>query len=174
MKRSTIDPMPDHFGKYIMLVDDIDLKEALDKSLEQLDHINLKPLEEIGDKVYAPEKWTIAGIFQHMIDSERVFAYRALRFARNDATPLQGFDQDLYAANIKASSCSLSNLWNEFKLVRQSNIMLFDGFDDAVLQRRGIASGIDLSVLALGFTLIGHQIHHLQIIDEKYLPLLYQ
>ena len=171
MKRSAIDPMPDHFGKYIMLVDDIDLKEALDKSLEQLDHINLKPLEELGDKVYAPGKWTVADIFQHMIDSERVFAYRALRFARNDATPLQGFDQNLYAKNIQPAHRSLSDFWNEFKLVRQSNIMLFDGFDDMVLQRRGIASGTDISVLALGFTLIGHQIHHLRIIDEKYLPL---
>lgn len=171
MKRSAIDPMPDHFGKYIMQVDDIDLKEALDESLKQLDGINLKPLEALGNRVYAPGKWTIANIFQHIIDSERVFAYRALRFARNDATPLHGFDQNSYVENTNTSFATLSDLWNELKLVRQSNILLFKGFDDQVLLRHGVASGTDLSVLALGFTLIGHQIHHLRIIEEKYLPL---
>jgi hypothetical protein len=171
MKKSAIRQMPAHFDRYINLVEDVDIMEALEQGSRQLEEINVRELQAVGSSVYAPDKWTVNDIFQHLIDSERIFAYRALRFARNDRMPLQPFDQDLFATQAAANSRELAGLLDEFRAVRQSTLFLFRSFDDAMLQKTGMSGDVQLSVLALGFTIAGHQIHHLQILRDKYVPL---
>lgn len=163
--------MPPHFDQYILQVEDIDLEEAFIQSMEVLENTAVNTLQEIGNEVYAAGKWTIPDIIQHITDTERVMAYRALRFGRKDATPLAGFDQDLYTGQARAYEKDLAGLWEELKIVRQSSILLFGRFEDEELQRRGICNQIEMSVLALGFMIVGHQKHHLRIIEERYLPL---
>ena len=105
-----------------------------------------------------------------MIDAERIFAYRALRFARNDKTPLSGFDENEYA-KADVSNRTVTDLLIEFAAVRQATLGLFLGFDDDILLRQGTASGNEISVLALGFTIVGHELHHFNVLRERYYPL---
>ena len=174
MKRSQIDPMPQFFDRYIKLAEDVDIIEALEKysTIESL--LNVKDLEKLGDKVYAEGKWTVKEIVQHMIDNERVQAYRALRIARNDKTPLPGYDENLFAANVRASARDLGELLEEFAIVRRSNVMLFENFNEEEQQRTGLCNNVPISVLALGFVLVGHQLHHASILRERYFPLIAQ
>lgn len=118
---------------------------------------------------YAPYKWTIKEVLVHVIDTERIFAYRALRFARRDFTPLPGFDQDDYVLTSKANQHDFNDLISEFKDVRSASISLFKGFNDEDLMQKGMASNNPMSVRALGYILTGHQNHHQQIIIERYL-----
>jgi len=141
------------------------LKDTLDDALSILSNLS-------GDKQmyrYADGKWTIKELVQHIIDTERVFAYRVLRFARNDATPLPGFEQDDYAAIYNANKRDYRDLLEEFKLTRKSIISLFKSFGDEELMRIGIAGGNNMSVRALGYIISGHLQHHLNIIKERYL-----
>lgn len=163
--------MPEYFDRYIMQSEDIELMEAFDKSLNQLNSLDISILNAVGDRVYAPGKWTIRDIILHLTDTERIFAYRALRFMRGDSTPLPGFDENAYADNASASRRSLEQLIDELIWVRKSNIALFAPLTDGELLRTGISNGKSISVLAMGFTIISHQIHHFKIISDKYLPL---
>jgi uncharacterized damage-inducible protein DinB len=126
------------------------------------------PKEKL-EYAYAEGKWTLAEVLLHIIDAERVFQYRALRFARNDKTPLPGFDQDVYVPHSNASKRTIEDIKEEYMAVRQSTILLFNSFDDEALQRLGVSSGSPLSVRATGFIISGHQAHHLKIIRERYL-----
>ena len=105
----------------------------------------------------------------HIIDTERVFAYRAMRVARNDKTPMPGFEQDDYVPNSNASQRSASSVIEEYAALRNSTIQLFQNFSEDQLNRIGTASGFPISTLALGFILAGHEAHHMRIIREKYL-----
>lgn len=118
---------------------------------------------------YAPDKWTIKEVLVHIIDTERIFAYRALRIARRDFTPLPGFDQDEYVLNCNANSRDFEDLISEYTSVRNASISLFKSFGEADLLQKGIASNNPISVRALGYILIGHQKHHQQIIASRYL-----
>lgn len=118
---------------------------------------------------YAEGKWTIKELLQHIIDTERIFNYRALRFARNDKTAIQGFEQDDYNAQVDANARDFEDLLAEFHIVRQSSIALFASFSNEALTRIGTASGSPISVRALGFLMSGHQRHHLRVIQERYL-----
>lgn len=153
-------------------VADIELAEAFQQSQIELESLDFEKLNRIGDAVYAEGKWTIKDIFQHLIDAERILSYRALRIGRNDKTELSGFDQDLLAANVSTKSRSVETLVDELQLVREATHRLFESFDDEALQRFAIVSGNQMSVLAYGFTILGHQKYHLQIVAEKHLPLL--
>ncbi len=172
MKKSDINPMPQFFDRYINLAEDEEIVSSLEKNLKVLENLNMAELEAIDDKVYAPGKWTIKDIFQHLIDNERIQTYRALRFSRNDKTVLPGYDENSLAQNTNATQQSLENILAEFKLIRQSSIALYKSFNDEMLLRTGICFQVEISVLALGFQLSGHQIHHLAVIRERYLPLL--
>jgi len=172
MKKSDLSWNPTYFDSYISKVADVELAEALAESLAQLNHLDVNKLRSLGNQVYAPGKWTVRDIFQHLSDCERVFAYRALRFARNDKTELPGFDENLYAEHTGANTRPLEQVLEELKSIRKSTIALFDTFDDAALQRTGVMSDSELPVLALGFTVVGHQAHHFGILEERYLPLL--
>ena len=173
MKKSDISWNPTYFDTYINKVADIELAEALTQSLADLHQLDVAALRSLGDHVYAPGKWTVRDLIQHLSDCERVFAYRALRFARNDKTALPGFDENLFAETAGANTRPLEQVLEELKLVRKSTIALFDTFDDAALRRTGVMFNSELPVLALGFIVVGHQIHHFGILKERYLPLLH-
>jgi uncharacterized damage-inducible protein DinB len=157
------------FHNYINQVTEDDLMEAFEKhSASFIRFLETIPVEK-HDYKYADGKWSIREVLQHIIDAERVFAYRALRFARKDATPLPGFDENLFAAAAKAGKRSWDKLVEEFKVVRRSSELLFQSFDEEQLQANGISSDKPNYVLALGFTIVGHAAHHQKITKERYL-----
>jgi uncharacterized damage-inducible protein DinB len=121
------------------------------------------------DYQYAEGKWTIKEIIQHLIDSERVFSYRALRISRNDKTPLPGFDENDYVSNSNGKERSLQSLLTEMAVVRQATLSLFNSFSQEQLTKIGIASNKEVSVRAIGFIIIGHQKHHQKVFSERYL-----
>ena len=133
----------------------------------------LKFLQDIPkdkrDYRYGPDKWTIKEVLQHIIDAERVFAYRALCFSRKDSNALPGFDENDYAANAKADKRNWDDMMEEFKATRRSNELLFASFDDEQLDSTGTASGKTNYVSAWGFIMVGHINHHVRILKERYL-----
>lgn len=163
--------MPEYFDRYIELVDDIELSEAFDKGIEQIDDLDINLLKKIGDGKYAPNKWTVKDIFQHVIDWERILSQRALLFARIDGSVAQGIDENALAENTKTERRTIEDLIEELKVVRLSTKFLFANFNDEILQNSGTSYKSVMSVLAMGFTIIGHQKHHLKIIEERYFPL---
>ncbi len=173
MKRSDIQHMPQFFDRYILLADDIDIVEGLENTAELYhDEAIRQAMLQLGDLVYAPGKWTAKDILQHLIDNERIMSYRAMRFARNDKTSLPGYDEELFGANTTADRRTIDDLLEEFSLVRKSTIALFKSFSDEMLHREGTSFNQLISPLALGFVLIGHPIHHLKVLKDRYFPLL--
>lgn len=169
MKKQAISPDPGYFERYVNQVPDIDLNTALENSLKDLQALDIKKLASLENYAYAPGKWTLKNVFQHITDTERVFAYRSLLFARNDTNAAPGFDQDLYAENTFIDNRPFQDVLDELIAVRTSTIALFKSFPDDVLLRVGTCWKYQMSVLAMGFTIAGHQIHHLGVIREKYL-----
>lgn len=172
MKKSDINPMPQYYDRYINLVADVELSQAFDDSIQQLNDIDRNHLTRLDGKTYEPGKWTVKDIIQHVTDVERILAYRALLFARRNGTVPQGFDQDLFVTNAHANDRTIDDLINDLITVRRATKSLYDGLDDPALQAKGISWEHEISVLALGFTIVGHQIHHLNVIQERYHPLL--
>jgi hypothetical protein len=121
------------------------------------------------DVRYQEGKWTVAEVIQHLVDAERVFQYRALRFSRGDKTSLPGFNQDDYVPSSRTKDKTLSAIKNEFLSVRESSISLFSSLNNTELKRIGIASDAEMSVRALGFIICGHQKHHKKILQNRYL-----
>jgi len=126
------------------------------------------PLDKF-DYRYSEGKWTIKDILLHIIDAERIFAYRALRIARNDKTELPGFDENSYVAEAEANKRSIQDLLSELLVVRQATLTLFKSFSEKQLLHKGVASKNVISVRALGYIIIGHQNHHQRIFEERYL-----
>lgn len=172
MKRSDINPMPPFFDRYINLVEDIDIFEAFEKYSPLQVYSDIISLTDLGDKIYAPGKWTAKDILQHVIDNERIMAYRALRFSRNDKTELPGYEEELLAANTMANKRTISDLMEEFELVRKTTVLLFKNMTDEMKLYNGNANQTQISALALGFVILGHPIHHMRVIRERYFPLL--
>lgn len=125
--------------------------------------------KEKEDYAYAEGKWTLKEVIQHIIDTERVFCYRALCFARNDKTELPGFDQDFFVVNDNSNERDYNDLLDEMDILRKGTILLFKSFTDESLLRIGVGSGNKMSVRALGYLFSGHQEHHLNVIKERYL-----
>lgn len=140
------------------------LKTTRDEFLQFLN--NLK--EEDLKHSYSEEKWTVAQVLQHLIDTERIFQYRALCIARKDLTSLPGFDQDAYVPASKANNRSVVSFRIEFELVRNSGIALFESFNDEMMTAQGDANGSNFIPLAAGFITAGHQKHHLILFKERY------
>ncbi len=172
LKKSDLQEMPQFYDRYIRLVDDMPVIDALVQYGSIVAHINRDLLHELGSRTYAPGKWTAKNVLQHLLDTERILAYRALRFARNDQTHLQGFDETAFGNYTDAETRTVDDLLAEFTLVRQCGITLFKSFTDEMLYRVGTSNHIKISVLALGFVLAGHPIHHINILEERYFPLL--
>lgn len=167
--RPAADEYAPGFENYISLVPDGDVVSTLRRHLaETLD--TLRGIdEEKANSRYAEGKWSIKELVGHVIDAERIFSYRALRFARNDQTPLPGFEQDDYIANARFDEYPLSELIAEFEHVRQGTLDLFSHLDAAAWARQGVASDNPVSVRALAYAIAGHAAHHMKILRERYL-----
>jgi uncharacterized damage-inducible protein DinB len=172
MKLSQIkeDEYAPYYANYIKQVtEEYTLLEELEISAHRLiKFVQNIPLDKF-DYRYAKGKWTIKDILQHLIDAERIFAYRALRFARNDKTELASFEENEYVDQANANNRSIQDLLTELLIVRQGTLALFKSLSEEELQRKGIASNNSMSVRAIGFTIIGHQNHHQRIFQERYL-----
>lgn len=164
--------MPQFFDRYINLVKEDDLLQALKSYTPATVFAEVEKLKNLKDEVYAVGKWTIKDILQHCIDTERVMAYRALCISRNDKTSLPGFEENLYAENTYSHLRTVEDLLEEYALVRESTIRLFTFMDNTMIFREGLANNSPITPLALGFVAVGHPIHHNTIIEERYFPLL--
>ena len=158
-----------YYGKYMALVSEGDVVATLQSQLEKTLSFLRGLSEEQAATRYAPDKWSIKEVVGHMIDSEKIFGYRALRFARNDQTALPGYEQDDYVHAGNFDARPLSDLADEFELLRRANLCLFRSLDEAAWLRRGTANDDGVSVRALAYIIAGHETHHLQIIRERYL-----
>jgi hypothetical protein len=157
-----------YYSRYVDLVPDgnvIDLLERQGKDTAAM-------LRRVDDKAslsrYAPGKWSVREVVGHMADTERVFAFRAVTFARGDATPLPGFDQDVWAKASNANDRPLPDLASELAAIRASTIALLRGFGAAELARAGRASDNHVTVAALAYMIAGHELHHVKILREQY------
>ena len=172
MKPSQLQPTEyaSYYGNYIAQVsEEYTLVEELEISLHRfIKFVQNIPMDKF-DYRYAEGKWTIKDIIQHVIDAERVFAYRALRFARNDATALPGFEENDYVDEAHGNTRTIMELLTELSAVRHATLLLFKSFSEEQLLRSGIASNNPMSVRALGFVMIGHQNHHQRVFEERYL-----
>lgn len=159
----------DFYNSYIQLLENVELIEELEISLHEfIKFVQNIPMEKFNYR-YETGKWTIKEIIQHLIDTERIFSYRALRISRNDKTPLPSFDENYYIDNCNANERNLQGLLSELAVVRQATLSLFNSFSTNQLVRVGTASDKDISVRAIGFIIIGHQKHHQKIFVERYL-----
>lgn len=172
MKKSDIKVSPEYFQMYLDLAPDADLIEALPEGGIKLFTDNLTKLQKLGDKTYAEGKWTVHQLIEHCMDTERIFQERALRFARNDKTKLPGFDENAYVDSARSNDWTINRLLMQYIAVRGSTLALFSNFNEEELQRTGVAGGKEVSVLALGFILIGHPIHHFNVLVERYFPMI--
>ncbi|KZS42153.1 damage-inducible protein DinB [Aquimarina aggregata] len=158
-----------YYGTYISKASHADIVEGLQSGKKEFtDFVNAIPLEK-WSYAYADGKWSVAEVLQHLIDTERIFSYRALRFARNDKTPIVGFDQDNYVPYSNANNYSKEDILSDFEAMRNSSIALFRSFTDEMLGMIGEASGSPMSARAAGYILLGHQVHHFEVIEERYL-----
>ena len=158
-----------YYSKYVDLVEGEDVLSALKSQLrETIAFLNCVSNEESMSR-YAPGKWSVREVVGHMIDTERIFAYRALRIARGDTTPLPGFEQDDFIRGGSFDKIRWSALIEEFDLVRRGNILMFSGFSDEAWARTGTASNSPVSARALAWIIAGHELHHRRVIEEKYL-----
>lgn len=171
MTRPDLDNVPEFYKTYVSYVQEMDLFDALKHADEQVQQLIAAIPEEKGDYRYAGDKWTLKEVLNHMMDTERVFAYRALRFARNDKTALHAFAQDDYAHEANAHNRTIKQLGAEMHRLRQTTIDLFSAFTPDMLQRQGVASNKSISVLNLGYVIAGHDLHHRKIVMERYLNL---
>lgn len=158
-----------HFYPYIKLVENEDLKTVLKAQMQETEAFFKSIPEEKYLYKYAPDKWSIKEVIQHIIDTERVFAYRALAFSRKDVHTLPSMDENSYAIHSNADNRKFLDLIDEFLAVRQSTIFLFNSFSPAQLSEVGKASDYEMSVKAMGFTIAGHAAHHINILKERYL-----
>jgi hypothetical protein len=160
-----------YFKNYMQLVskDDKSIIEYLVASQKEFESLLRNLPKEKHEFSYSEGKWTMKELIQHIIDTERVFCHRALCFARNDKTSLPGFDQDIFVDYANSNARNYYDLLDEMAIVREGSILLFKSFSKEALLRIGIGSGNEMSVRALGYLFSGHQIHHLNIVKERYL-----
>jgi uncharacterized damage-inducible protein DinB len=168
-QRPTPDEFAPYYAQYIDAVPEGDLIETLEMQLSETVALLAALPEERARFRYTEGKWTLAEVVGHINDTERVFAYRALRIARGDTTPLPGFDQDLFAGHSPAAHMRLRDLEEELAAVRRASITLVRHFDESAWDRRGTASNNPVTVRALAWMIAGHQIHHVSILRERYL-----
>lgn len=167
MNRPQAQEYPEWGLQYISQVDG-DVLEILENQVTGFGNF-INSLTEKADYAYAPGKWTIKELVGHMVDTERILAYRLLCFARNEKAELPGFDEDAYVASAHFKDLSLFNLSEEFALLRRANLFLIKSLNEAELDKMGGANGKQMSVRALVYVLAGHVVHHFKIIRERYI-----
>lgn len=164
-----LETVPPFYKNYVKQIEETDLLQALRISGHRcLELVHSIPEEKV-DFRYADGKWTIRELFCHIIDAERIFAYRALRFGRNDKTDLAGFEENDYATQANASGRSIQKIAAEIAHLRSATIDLFESFTPEMLIRKGTANKNELSVIVLGFIIAGHETHHCNVLKERYL-----
>lgn len=164
-----LDNIPHFYKNYVKQIEEPDMIQALRISGHRtLELVHSIP-ESKADVAYASGKWTIRELLCHMIDAERIFCYRALRFARNDKTNLPGWEENDYASQANAAGRPLQKIAAEMAHLRSATIDMFEGFTPEMLTRKGTANNNEMSVLALGFIIPGHETHHRKILVERYL-----
>ena len=167
MKRPQPEEYNSFYQKYIDTVGDDVLSELSDQLLSFSQYLRSIPHDKI-DFTYAEGKWTIKELLGHVIDTERIMAYRLLRFARNDSTGLAGFDENHYVTNAHFGNRDFNKMIEEFEAVREANLFLFRSLSEDDLQQKGEANNASLSVRALLFIIVGHVKHHQKVIEERY------
>jgi len=169
MPKPDLKTVPEHLHEEINLVAEDDLKKAFSTHADAIAALKDIP-ESKWNHRYAEGKWSIRGVIQHLIDAERIFCNRALVIARKDtAQPLFSFEEKDYEVASKADKRTKEDLISELAVVQQSSRKMFESFDDEQLQARGTVNNYTIDVNALGFVIIGHTLHHLKIIRERYL-----
>lgn len=168
MSRPLPSDYPAFYETYISLVPEDQIHAAFSNSMHELrQDLSLIGMDK-ADYAYAPGKWTVKQLLQHAIDTERIFGYRALCIARGEQQSLPGFDENAYAAAADVSRRHIKDLKEEFLTVRLSSIQLFQGFDTDLLGRSGICNKNAITVLGIGYSIIGHWRHHAQVLQQKY------
>lgn len=160
---------PSYYEPYINLVKDENIIRVLEEQILTMQNILSEVPEEKENFTYAEGKWTMKEVIGHVIDTERIFAYRALRFARQDKTPLPGFDQDIYVPAGNFNKRTLYDLAHEFGIVRESNLIMFRNFDEKAWNSSGSANEKEISVKAIAYVMAGHALHHMNVIRSKYI-----
>jgi hypothetical protein len=169
MKRPEPTEYPEYYANYVNLVKSNDVIKELKDQILNLQAIISEVPEEKEDYAYAVGKWTIKQLLGHIIDTERVFGYRAMCFARKDKTPLPGFDENAFVKNSNFNKRTLYELGHEFAIVREANLAMFRTFGEEELSQVGNANGKDVTVRSLIFMVAGHAIHHINVLKTKYL-----
>jgi DinB superfamily len=157
-----------YYQKYIARVPEDEIIPALEGQLDELNNLLDGVAEEKGTYAYADGKWTLKEVLSHLIDGERIFAYRAFRIARGDKTPMEGFEQDGYIENSHANERSFAELLGEFELLRKANVFFFKNLEPADWTRVGMANNVEVSVRSLAWIMAGHIRHHIAILQERY------
>jgi uncharacterized damage-inducible protein DinB len=158
-----------YYARYIDLVGAGDILATLATQMRETQALLRDLPSSMATHRYAPGKWSVNEVIGHMIDAERIFSTRALRFARNDTQALPGFEQDDYVANAVFDRYPLADLTSELNAVRQSTVFLLSHLADDAWMRRGVASGAEVSVRALAHIIAGHELHHREILRTRYL-----
>jgi hypothetical protein len=169
MKRPNRKEYKPYYERYIGLVPEGDIIKILKKQIKDFEKLckGISPKKALYR--YAPEKWTVKEVIGHIIDTERVMAYRALSFARNGQNNLPGFDQDEYIRSSNFNNVKMNDLIDEFCAVRKSNIFMLNALTEVETKRSGLANNNQVSVRALAYIMAGHALHHINVIKEKYL-----
>jgi uncharacterized damage-inducible protein DinB len=157
-----------YYERYISLVPDGDIIELLARNADTLIGLLRQQPPEMADYAYAEGKWTVKEVVGHLCDSERIFAYRLLRFARGDETPLAGFEEKSYVPAGRFGERTLESLLEEFAAVRQASIALIAGLPDEAWSLSGIANDAPMSARAAAYNIVGHEMHHRSILVDRY------
>jgi len=157
-----------YYEKYVSLIPGDRILTTLEKQSRETAVLLSDRKDAEGDLRYAPGKWSVREVLGHVTDAERVFAYRALRIARNDKTPMEGFEQDDYVTYGAFGQCTLAALVEEFVSVRNATLTLFRGLEAPAWVRRGVANKAEVSVRAIAYIIAGHELHHRRILQERY------
>jgi uncharacterized damage-inducible protein DinB len=157
-----------YYDRYVALVPGNDILNTLDQQRRETMLLLSGRDEDDGDFRYAPGKWSAKEVLGHVCDTERIFAYRALRIARADATPIEGFEQDDYVRNGPFGQRPLADLIEDFIAVRRATLSLLRNLDEAAWSRRASANKNEVSVRGLAYIIAGHELHHRRILEEKY------
>ncbi len=168
MDRPEANEFAEYYNNYISKIDGNGVMPILENQPDELRSVISTLPEEKGTFAYDEGKWTIKEVLSHLIDGERIFAYRILRISRGDETPIEGFEQEGYIENSNANNRSFAELLDEFELQRKSNLLLLKNIDDTGSRRMGTASGYPISVRALAYISAGHVRHHMGILKERY------
>lgn len=172
IKRPNSSDYPAYYEPYVKLVSDDNVLRLMESQILAMQAFLSEIPEDKEDWTYEEGKWTLKEVIGHVIDTERIMAYRALRFARNDKTELPGFDEKTYVQHGDFNKRSLYDLAHEFAVVREATLYLFRNLDEAALERKGTASGKEVSVRGLIFIVAGHAMHHINVIKSRYLTLI--